>query len=206
MIYTNDMIKHKKNKIKTIKKIIKLFTIPFIAAIIIIAIYIGYARFIKKEANISLFGFRHYIVLTGSMEPFYNVGDLVIVKETKKEDIKKDDVITFSLNNSTETISHRIIDIVNQDGQELYQTKGDNNNAPDSDLVSYENIKGKIVFKISKFGRILTELTTGTGIVVVLVITILSYIQTNRREERRIAREDARNRYNIPKYKKEDKV
>lgn len=204
MIYTNDMIKQKKNKRETIKKIIKIITTPFIIAIILMALYIGYIRFIKKTGDVSIFGLRHYIVMTGSMEPHYNIGDLVIVKETKKEDIKLNDVITYSVNNTQDTVSHRIIEIVEQDGEEYYRTKGDNNNAPDTDLVSFSSIQGKIVFKISKMGVIITELTTGTGIIVVFIIAILSYVHTNRKEERRIAREDARSRFNKPKYKKEE--
>jgi len=204
MIYTNDIIKKKKNRNKKIKTIIKIIMTPIIAIIVLSAIYICYLRFIKKDNNINILGFKHYIVMTGSMEPHYNIGDLVVVKEIKKEDIKLNDVITYSINNTQDTISHRIIEIVEQDGEEYYRTKGDNNNAPDTDLVSFNNIQGKIVFKISKMGVIITELTTGTGIIIVFIVAILSYVHTNRKEERRIAREDARSRFNKPRYKKEE--
>ena len=51
---------------------------------------------------------------------------------------------------------------------------------------------------------ILTELTTGTGAIVIVAIAILSYLRASRSEEKRIAREDARSRYNKPKYEKDE--
>ena len=140
------------------------------------------------------------------MEPNYNIGDLIIVKKVKRDDIKINDVITYSTGNKKETISHRIIDAKEQNGEIFYQTKGDNNNSPDTELVQYNQIQGKIIYKISNFGVFIKELTTGIGAVIILLIAILSYIRTNKKEEKRIAREDARKRYNIPKYEKDETI
>ena len=75
-----------------------------------------------------------------------------------------------------------------------------NNSSPDADLVSYNQVQGKIVFKISKLGAIISEFVTGIGMFVILAIIIISYICSSRKEEKRIAREDARRLYNKPKY------
>ena len=203
MIYTNDIIKKKNTRKKVIKKTVKAICTPFILAIVLIILYIGYQKFFKKDTNASIFGFKQYMVLTGSMEPNYNIGDLIIVKEVKENELNVGDVITYSVGNGGETISHRIIDITSKDGKIQYQTKGDNNNSPDSDLVSFDQVQGRLVFKISKLGLIITQLTTGTGIAIILLLVALSYIHTNRKEEKRIAREDARRRFNKPKYTKE---
>ena len=206
MIYTNDIIKQKNAKKLKIKKTIKFSYMPFVIAIILIILYMGYQKFLKKDSNASIFGFKQYMVLTGSMEPNYNIGDLIIVKEVKENEINVGDVITYSMGNGTETISHRIINITNKDGKVQYETKGDNNNSPDSDLVSYNQVQGRIIFKISKLGLIITQLTTGTGIAIILLIVALSYVHTNRKEEKRIAREDARIRFNKPRYSKEGNI
>ena len=179
---------------------------PFVIAIILIILYMGYQKFFKKDSNASIFGFKQYMVLTGSMEPNYNIGDLIIVKEVKENEINVGDVITYSMGNGAETISHRIISITNTDGKVQYETKGDNNNSPDSDLVSYNQIQGRLVFKISKLGLIITQFTTGTGIAIILLVVILSYVHTSRKEEKRIAREDARRRFNKPRYSKEGNI
>ena len=203
MIYTNDIIKKKKANYKKLKKILKFIYMPIIIAIVLIIFYMGYLKFIKKDNNVSILGFKQYMVMTGSMEPTYNIGDLIIVKEVKEDELNVGDAITYSVGNGSETVSHRIISITIENGEKQYQTKGDNNSSADPDLVNFNNIEGKIVFKISNLGIIISEITTGTGIALILVIVALSYIRTNRKEERRIAREDARRRFNKPKYTKE---
>ena len=81
----------------------------------------------------------------------------------------------------------------------------DNKNTPDPDLIKYSQIKGRVVYKISKLGILITELTTGTGILIIILLGVFSYIRVDRQEGRRLAREKAREKYNYPKYKDEKK-
>ena len=203
-IYTNEMIKEKYARKNRKKKIIRIITTPVVVLILLLAIYTGYFKFIKKSNNISFFGYKQYIVMTGSMQPSYNIGDLIFEKEIAKEDIKLNDVITYSLESGQDTVTHRVIDIIEENGETYYQFKGDNNNSPDPDLVTYEQIQGKVIYKIDKLGSLIAEFVSGTGVILILIIFILSYMKTNRKEERRIAREDARSRYNKPKYIDDD--
>ena len=206
MVYTNEDIKQKMIRKKRIKTAFKIIFLPILAIIFILVGYISYMKYIKHETDINIFGFREYVVSTGSMEPNYNVGDLIIVKEQKKDDIKVDDVINFKIGNGNETVTHRVTEIVEKDGETYYKTKGDNNSSEDVDLVKANQIQGTVVFKINQLGAILMNLLTETGILIIFVVVILSYIRTNRKEERRIAREDARKLYNVPKYEKGDIV
>lgn len=134
------------------------------------------------------------------MEPNYNIGDLVVIKETPQSQIKVGDTINYVTNSGNDTVTHRIIEIIEKDGEVLYKTKGDNNASADSDLVSYSQVQGIIAFKISKLGTIISEFVTGIGMFVVLALIIISYVRSSTKEERRIAREDARKLYNMPKY------
>ena len=204
MILTNEIIKQKKNRQKKTKKIFKIIVLPIFAIIILFIIYTAYLEYIKKENDINLFGFRIYMVMTGSMEPTYNIGDMIIIRETKIEDIKVNDVITYTIEDEKNTITHRISEIIEQDGEKVYITKGDNNNSNDTDSVSYNQIRGVVLFKISKMGTIITSLLTGTGIITIIILIISFYMHDIRKEEKRIAREDTRKIHNIPKYEKED--
>ena len=149
-------------------------------------------------------GFRQYVIATGSMEPEYNIGDLIVIRETTKEEIKIGDVINYISENGRDTITHRVVDIIEKDGQNYYKTKGDNNNSEDSELVKYSQVKGKLVFKISKLGTVITKMFTGTGITILFAVIILSYIRDKNKEEKIIARENARKLYNVPKYEEND--
>ena len=204
MIYTDEIIKKKNAKKMRFKNFLKILHIPIIALIVFLVIYMGYMKYVKHEKNINLFGFRQYIVATGSMEPKYKVGDLVFIRKTPEEKIKIGDIINYISENGTDTITHRVTDIIKKDGQTYYQTKGDNNNSEDPELVKYRQVKGKLVFKISKLGTIITNLLTGTGIAILFVFILLSYLRDKNKEEKIIARENARKLYNIPKYEENE--
>jgi len=200
MIYTNEVIKKKKARKILLKKIFKYIYISIFVVVIMLAIYIEFMKYVKNEENASIFGFRQYVVITGSMEPKYNVGDMIIVRETPIEKIKVGDIINYVSENGKDTVTHRVVDILNIDGQTFYRTKGDNNSSEDSGLVSYSRVKGTLVFKISKVGMLFTNLLTETGITVIFTIIVLSYLIDKNKEEKIIARENVRKIYNVPKY------
>ena len=204
MIYTNEIIKKKYEKKLIIKRLLKIVYVPIIAGIILITILAGYKKCVKHENNISIFGFRQYVVATGSMEPEYNIGDLIVIRETTKEEIKIGDVINYISETGIDTITHRVVDIIQKDGQTYYKTKGDNNNSVDPELVNYSQVKGILVFKISKLGTVITKMFTGTGITILFAVIILSYIRDKNKEEKIISRENARKLYNVPKYEEND--
>ena len=66
-------------------------------------------HFYNLTAGKSIFGYRYYTVLTGSMSPSYEVGDVVFVHIEKSDKIKEGDVITFNPSNDSETLSLRQI-------------------------------------------------------------------------------------------------
>lgn len=204
MIYTNEMIKERNNQKEKRRKIFKIISFPFIILILLLVFYAGYIKYIKKEKDINILGFRQYIVATGSMEPQYNIGDLIIIKETPKEKIQVGDVINYISKNGIDTITHRVVEILEKDGQTYYRTKGDNNNGEDQELVSFNQVHGVIMFKINKLGTIITKMVTGTGIIIIFAFIILSYLKDEEKEEKRIARENARKMYNVPKYEEND--
>lgn len=204
MIYTDQMIKEKNNKKEKRRKVFKIISYPFIALILLLILYSGYMKYIKKENDINILGFRQYVVATGSMEPQYQVGDLIIIKETSKEKIQVGAVINYISANGIDTITHRVVEILEKDGETFYKTKGDNNNGEDPELVNFNQVQGVLIFKISKLGTIMTKMLTGTGILIIFAFIILSYLRDKNKEEKRIARENARKIYNVPKYEEND--
>lgn len=93
-------------------------------------------------------------IATGSMEPMIYPGDVVLVDKVSDmeelEAIGVGDVIQFKRGDIL--INHRIIEIVDQEGQKVYRTKGDNNSAEDRELVKLEDVKGTIIQVIPKIG------------------------------------------------------
>ena len=62
-----------------------------------------------------LIGLDIYVVLSGSMEPEYQTGSVIYVKEADPEELEVRDVITFRLDEDT-IATHRIIEITEIDG------------------------------------------------------------------------------------------
>jgi signal peptidase len=83
-------------------------------------------------------------VVSGSMEPNLHVGDLMIVRA--QESYSAGDIAIY--NRGRITIIHRIVDITPQG----YVFKGDNNPAPDPDIVPPERVLGRGLFAIPLLG------------------------------------------------------
>lgn len=99
---------------------------------------------------LGVFPLQPSVIATGSMEPMIKPGDVIIVDKKHNKDLKLGDVIQFKKDNIY--ISHRIIDIIEEKKQIKYRTKGDNNSVWDSDLVTIEEIKGRIIYVVPKIG------------------------------------------------------
>lgn len=121
-----------------------------------------------------------YTIVSGSMEPNIKVYDVVVTTRVNKpSDIKVGDVITFSSTSSISrgwTITHRVIEIVENENGVAYRTKGDNNLSPDTSPAEYKNLKGKVIFRIPGLGRVQSFLGTQSGWLIVIVIPALIII------------------------------
>ncbi len=203
-IYTNEEIKKIKDRKKKISKVVRIVLTPFFVIFALVCAYVCYQKFIEKRENIDLFGFKSFIVLTGSMEPNLNIKDLIVINKVSEDSINVGDIITFHNKGGKQTITHRVIEIQEIDGKVYYKTKGDNNNSEDEEPVSFDNVDGKMIFKLDKFGIIVTEIFTGTGLFILFLFLVISYYHSSRMEDRMLAREDARKLYNYSKYKKDE--
>ena len=83
---------------------------------------------------------------SASMAPNINVGDAVVGIKVKQKDLKKDDVIVYK--GEKNYIIHRLISIEKKGNKYYYHTKGDNNNTEDGVDISYDSVKGKVMFRI----------------------------------------------------------
>lgn len=130
----------------------------------------------NKDVVPSVFGIKPFMVLSGSMESKIKKGDLILTKVVDPSTLEVDDVIAFRDAENTVT-THRIIDIVIQDGVTYFITKGDNNNAQDRNLVEFKDVEGIYLGRIPGIGSLMKSLAEPTTILVVLVgITIVFVI------------------------------
>ena len=141
----------------------KIKVIAWLLAVLCIIFFVIYI------SGLSVFGYRFYVVLSGSMKDSINIYDLVISKEVSRDDIQVGDVISFQ--SGSEIVTHRVVNI--EGG--LYTTKGDNNNTEDDAKIKYENIKGKVIGVIPKFGKAILFFKSKKGLVVLFSAVFLIY-------------------------------
>jgi signal peptidase len=89
-------------------------------------------------------------IMSGSMEPLAYPGDVVIIEKADASKMQANDIVQYW--NGDVFVIHRLINIYEEDGRTVYITKGDNNNVRDSQPVTAEQIKGKVIATIPKLG------------------------------------------------------
>ncbi len=176
------------SKAKKIYNIISTIAIALVFAFLVVIVAIMlWQRNGGEDAN--LFGYYTYNVLTDSMQPTINPGDVIISKKVDVNDLKEGDVITFIAPSGPlkgNNITHRIIEIVkNEDGTiKHFITKGDN--APkDNWELSPDAVKARYIKTstfISGFRNLITKwygyvLLIVLPICVVFVLIIVGFIK-----------------------------
>ena len=133
----------------------------------------------NKDKVPTLFGVAPMIVLTDSMvgdnKDSFNGGDLIFVKTVEAESIKKGDVISFfdPAGNGTSVTSHRVVEVINENGALSFKTKGDANNTEDRLLVPAENLVGKYTgFRIAGAGSVAMFMQTTWGLIICVVVPV----------------------------------
>ncbi len=101
------------------------------------------------------FGFQYVVVLTDSMKPKINPGDLVVIYPSR--DVHPGDVILYriELGGTEYRIIHRVVAIkTDREGRAYYVTKGDNRGYTDPWRVYPDQVVGKVVLVVPYAGRI----------------------------------------------------
>ncbi len=115
-------------------------------------------------------GYKPVICISNSMQQEFEVGDIIISKEVSENSIKMGDIITYRENGAI--ITHRVCDIVKENNQIKYITKGDSNNTIDDNLVDYNQIEGMYCYKIPKLGSLILTLKKPQVLVLIALLPI----------------------------------
>lgn len=112
-----------------------------------------------------------YVVLSGSMVPFFRAGDVIFVDSVPSDSLQVGDVVTFRAKpGSNVLITHRVTEVLEEGGRVRYRTQGDANSDPDPFLVTPEMVVGKYAFQIPFWGHLLNVVRSKVGYVLFVVI------------------------------------
>jgi len=115
-----------------------------------------------------------YVVASGSMIPFLEVYDVLIVQgHVPFEDIEKEDVIVFNRpSDHDRVIVHRVVSVIDDDPKTL-RTKGDANPAsiPGTDFpITEEEYIGKVVYTLPQVGYVTQLLKPPINYVIIAIV------------------------------------
>lgn len=179
-------------KINIIKKILKiifkiLYNVLIIFCLILIAIIV-----MQKitDSNNSIAGYRLFRIISGSMSPKYDIGEVVICKETEGRNIKIGDEIVYKGKTKElkdKIVMHEVIEINYDENNNLqFYAKGLANNEEDPE-VNEEQIYGVVKFKsniLTILYKLATSMYSSFIIITVLVINVfLSFKTANKRNK-----------------------
>ena len=180
----NKRERRKKTKF-IINKIMKLLSYAVIVVLIFLGLFFTYyflsLKAYEKNPTVNIPKFGLYTIISPSMDPAIKVYDVVVdLNIFNEKSIKKGDVITFISNSNVSkglTVTHRVVDIVNNDdGTRAFITKGDNNLKTDQATVSYKDVLGKVLFRIPQLGRLQFLIANKFGWILVILLPALGVI------------------------------
>jgi len=156
------------------KKIGQIIQVLLALILILLFAFAIIQRTSNNEKGIG--GIKIFTVISGSMIPVYDIGDIIIVRDVEPKEIKVDDDIVYkgeqgSLRNKT--ITHRVVSIEkDEDGNYKIITKGVANRGQDPSI-NQTQVYGKVIGHIPIVSFILKVITNGYFLVFIPVIILI---------------------------------
>jgi signal peptidase len=131
--------------------------------------------YINTDEVPSVGGYLPLIVLTDSMYPNIQSGDLIICRTADPETVEVGDVISFfdPTGEGTGVVTHRVKSIVSEDGVLAFRTQGDANNMEDDATVPAENFVGIYRSRIAGAGNVAMFMQTSTGLILCVILPLV---------------------------------
>ena len=163
----------------TLKKVLSIAVRVLLWIIILLAALFAFTTLATRDNNnvANLAGFTPMTVLTDSMSPTFNHGDMIIIKKCDPNTLEVGDVVTFHtiIENEYALNTHRIIQINGDAGMRTYVTKGDNNDIADQRSIAGGDIVGKYVGRLPYIGYVMQFLSSSIGFLIVIVLPLLVF-------------------------------
>ncbi len=125
-----------------------------------------------------VFGFSPVIVMSGSMNPEFYTGDMILLQKTDPDTLEVGDVVCYFAEGDKEAaVTHRIVEIQNQDGQRVFIMRGDANSSEDRIGVTPDMIQGKYTgVCFVGVGNIAVFLQSPMGMIICIVCPLVLFV------------------------------
>jgi len=163
-----------KKTLKIIMAVLKAIILVVMVAFIIVIVL---QRFSNNK--ISFFNYRMFTVISGSMKPKYDIGDVLISKSVEPSEIKVGDSISYLGNKgdfNNKVITHEVIETsIDEDGKYVFRAKGRANPIEDPEVYE-DQIYGVVVYKSKVLSAIYKIVATKNGFFIFIIIPLMFII------------------------------
>lgn len=164
-----------KSRFNVFKLALKILYDILIVICILLVLIIVMQRI--SNNNQSIAGYRIFTVVSGSMLPKFNIGEVVICKEVDVSTINVGDTIVYLGEKGDfagKTIMHDVVNIEqDEDGKYTFHARGVENNLEDPD-VSADQIYGVCIYKSTLLTMLYALATSTYSSLVILFILVLN--------------------------------
>ena len=164
----------KGSSVKKFADIVGTLLCVILFPVVLVNITLLVQSLMHPELPPNFLGYTPLAVQSGSMSPFFDTGDLIIIKNAGENQgpYQEGDVVCFQ--SGTGFVTHRITGVeTGEDGSVLYTTQGDANNAPDGVQITQEQILGSYVAHIRRAGGFVMYVQTPRGMVGCVLLPIV---------------------------------
>ena len=162
---------------KAYKIVAAIVQIMFVIVLVGFIIVVCLQRF--SDNKISFFNYRMFTVISGSMEPKYKIGDVLISKEVDPATIKVGDSVSYLGTDGDfkdKVITHEVVSIkTGEDGKYLFQTKGIANLFEDP-TISESQLYGVVIYRSVILSIIYRIVGTTIGFYLFIILPLLFII------------------------------
>ena len=120
----------------TLGRIFSTSTCIIILFLIIFNVTLLVQTYINPDELPSFLGIKSFVIVSESMEPTIMTNDVIFITKASEENLKVGDIISFHVGDYINT--HRIIRLEEKNGEDVYITKGDNNETEDRGYVEFK--------------------------------------------------------------------
>jgi len=155
--------------------VIGIILCVILVPVLLVNVTLVICSLVRPDRVPSIGGYFPLVILTDSMYPDLKSGDLLICRRAEPEDIAVGDVISFfdPAGNGTSVVTHRVVEVTQENGSLAWRTKGDANNVEDAALVPAENLEGIYSSHIRGLGNIVLFMQTTPGLILCVICPIV---------------------------------
>lgn len=169
-----DTKKKKKSVLDIIFTVLGVVLCVIMIPIVAVNITLIIKSYTSPDQVPDFFGYKPFIVMSGSMEPTIMTGDLIVSKNINADDVKAGDVISYHLGDAV--ITHRVLEITaDGNGARQFIMQGDNNNAKDEKPVTDEMIEGVYRLRLPGVGNFALFLQKPTGLILFVACPLVLF-------------------------------